>query len=125
MVPYPLAITSGRTWHLAIVLMAIFISLSGCITFTCDETRSAGVEDVSGPSAGIVGEDIAISVTFYATNGCGSFHSMSDSQSGNVITVEGKVKYTGCICPEVLVTFEEQYIFKASIPGTYEIIFQV
>jgi len=68
MVPYPLAITSGRIWHLAIVLIVMFISLSGCITFTCDETRSAGVEDVSGPSEGI-----AISVTFYAPMGVGAF----------------------------------------------------
>jgi hypothetical protein len=102
--------------------MVMFISLTGCITFTCDEAKSAGVVDVSGPSMGIVGEDIAISVTFcniLCNNGCVSFHSLSDSLSGNVI-MEGKVKYTGCICPEVLVTFVEQYIFNASTPGPYD-----
>ncbi|MDD3567203.1 MAG: hypothetical protein PHT92_02265 [Bacteroidales bacterium] len=50
------------------VRIAMFISLSGCITFTCDEAKSAGVEEVSGPSEGI-----AISVTFYAPMGVGAF----------------------------------------------------
>jgi len=68
MVPNSLAITSGRIWHLAMVRIAMFISLSGCITFTCDEAKSAGVEEVSGPSEGI-----AISVTFYAPMGVGAF----------------------------------------------------
>lgn len=113
----------NRQWSLVFITVILLISLTGCIHFICNEEVRASVEEISGPETGAVGEDIIINVTYYATNGCGSFSGISDSREGKTITVEGKVKYSGCICPEVLVFFEEQYVFKASSPGIYEIVF--
>ncbi len=113
----------NRKGLLIFITVAMLNGLTGCIHFICNEVMRATVEEISGPSTGKVGEDILFNVTYYATNGCGSFHSISESREGKSITVEGKVKYSGCICPEVLVFFEEQYVFKATSPGIYEIIF--
>lgn len=112
-----------QKWLLISTTALVLTCLTGCIHFNCNEERRASVEMISGPNSGKVGEDILFYLTYYATNGCGSFQGISDTREDNTITVEGKVKYSGCVCPEVLVVFEEQYIFKASSAGTYEIIF--
>jgi hypothetical protein len=85
--------------------------------------ENAVVESVSGSVIGSVNTPIVITVDFYAINGCGSFHSISESRKNFEVTINVKVAYNGCVCSDMLVGFKQDFIFVASEPGVYSLVF--
>jgi hypothetical protein len=112
-----------------------FITLIVCIAFSlglvnckpennCFSIENGVVYSVSGPDNGIVNTPITITANFYAVNGCGSFHSISDVKENFTVTIEVKVAYNGCVCADMIMDFSEDFVFQTSNPGVYTFVFK-
>lgn len=107
--------------NLVLVLLLVFAS---CNENECHNTLRGVVTSVDGPTSGGVGENLVYTISFYASNGCGSFHSISSNRVGSTVFIEAKVRYKGCICPDVLVEFQKDYVFRPTEQGVYTLVFQ-
>ena len=118
-----------KTWNASILFLIIF---SSYFVFGCSKTRDGNncinysdlpVTNVAGPNSGLVNQDIAVTLTFGISNGCGEFDHLEKNVMGNTTSINVAGKYTGCTC--TLVYKEEQtvYNFKATSAGTYYLKF--
>lgn len=112
--------------HIKTLLFVIVFSLvfSSCNDNDCYRIERGEITNVSGPTSGVVGEDMVFTISFYAYNGCGSFHSIKSNRVGSSVYVEANVKYRGCICPEVLVEFQKDFVLRPTEQGVYTLVFQ-
>jgi hypothetical protein len=106
------------------VIVALSMLMGSCAKKDkCYSVENAIVTSVSGPQTAAVNEQVTLTVNFYAVNGCGAFHSIADSRSQNTITVNVKVAYSGCVCTDIILEMQEEYVFTGSQPGVYTIVF--
>ncbi|GAB2785005.1 hypothetical protein HNQ93_002517 [Hymenobacter luteus] len=102
----------------------ITTALAGCLSLdskpdTCSTEVLAPTTQVLSPATGQVGTPVTVRYTLQIINGCGEFKSLSEQRSGNHIYLSPVVAYQGCVCPEVVSSYEGSYPFTATQPGTY------
>lgn len=90
----------------------------------CLDIRNSFVTSVEAPKFGTINEDIQIPLRYQVINGCASFNRFKESTSNNITTIEVEVKYEGCRCLQGAGTKGENYIFRASGAGEYELRFR-
>ena len=71
----------------------------------------------------LVNQETGLTVFYYLDNGCGKFEGLEATSNGNTTIVSLKAKYEGCICPEVLLSGQINYKFKAEQTGVYYLKF--
>ena len=109
----------------------LFISSLLLFAFTCNKKTgdscisylTAPVIEAVGPTTGSVNQDIAFSVTYGVGNGCGTFFKFEESVAGNNAVIKVIAKFEGCICTAIYSEFTNAYIFKKTVPGTYQLQF--
>jgi hypothetical protein len=106
-----------------ISILLFTLLLWGCESEDPDIVDLGVITNVSGPASGEVNEDIIFKIDFYAINGCGSFHSITCSQNGNRTFVQANVKYSGSVCPDILIEFQEDFVFRTTQVGVYTLVF--
>lgn len=109
----------------------LFISSLLLFAFTCNKKTgdscisylTAPVIEAVGPTTGGVNQDIAFSVTYGIGNGCGTFFKFEELATASNTVVKVIAKYEGCICTAIYVDSKKDYIFKKTLPGTYNLQF--
>lgn len=96
-----------------------FVEWTETFDQVCVSYEQAPVISANVPPTGNVNEFIPIKIKFTAHNGCGAFSSISETNLGNIKTIEIKAKYEGCFCTQNIVTIETTYNFKSEKAGTY------
>lgn len=99
-------------------------ALTGCLSLdskpdSCSTEVLAPTTRLVSPETGTVGTPVTVRYTLQIVNGCGQFKSVSEQRSGNHIYLSPVVAYEGCVCPEVVSSYEGSYPFTATQPGTY------
>lgn len=110
-----------------VVFFVLFFVLLGCEkddNENCLDFRNSFVTSVEAPKFGTINEDIQIPLRYQVINGCASFNRFKESTSNNITTIEVEVKYEGCRCNQGAGTRGENYIYRASSAGEYELRFR-
>lgn len=100
-----------------------FVTFTETFDQVCLFYRNASVISAEVPAKGQVNQTIPITIKFYVNSGCGSFDSISETNSGNTKTITIKAKYEGCFCASYLPKIETTYNFIAKSAGNYTIKF--
>lgn len=116
-------------------LIKIFgIALLGAATFTsclgddvtsdsCTYSIQNPVTEVTGPSTGMVGQQLTFSVKFNRTNAC--YVSSEFIEVGtNPKTVTVTSAYVGCVCSPSTDLLSKEYRFIPTAAGEYQLRFQ-
>ena len=114
------------------LLLAALLFISGCDASSkatdeesCTETNIAYVSEVTGDSAVAVGDELELSVSFPVNNGCGQFNAFTETEDGNVITIEVEAIYDTCsMCTMDIPTRTAAYTFQAETEGSYTLKFK-
>lgn len=112
--------------HIKTIILVIVFSLlySSCKENDRFRVERGEITNVSGPTSGAVGENMVFAISFFAYNGCGRFHNIKSNLVENTVYIEANVKYIGSICPEVLVEFQEDFVFRPTEQGVFTLVFQ-
>ena len=93
---------------------------------SCPVVIGVRATSVTGPSETAVDVPIILEVSYKTKKNCGDFASFYSSASSgplsDIITVN--VNYDACSCDEVESTEKENYTFKKSLPGIYQVKFK-
>jgi hypothetical protein len=98
-------------------------STSNPILENCVSFHELPIKDVNVPTTAPINEQIAIPVSFWLSNGCGKLDSLIEKKEGNLITIQLKGKYEGCVCTEAIRDEQTFYKFRATTAGTYQLRF--
>lgn len=91
---------------------------------TCISYETGYVTSVNAPTTGNVNETITIAVNFGVFNGCGRFEKFTETDNGNMKTIEVEAKYEGCICTQEAPIRTANYEFTARDAGEYKLNFK-
>jgi hypothetical protein len=101
-----------------------FVKWTETFDQVCISYRDASVISATVPSSGNLNQVIPINLTFQTLNGCGSFGSINETNSGNTKTLKVKAKYEGCFCTQNIGNIQTIYNFTATTTGTHTIKFE-
>ncbi|SFB95003.1 hypothetical protein SAMN05421780_10272 [Flexibacter flexilis DSM 6793] len=91
----------------------------------CTSYRNEAVNEVDGPSTGLVNQELNYTVSFSCYNGCGDFGKFEEAVgANNTRTISVVAKYQGCMCTQDVPSRRATYKFKAIQAGTYYLKFQ-
>lgn len=96
-----------------------FVKWTETFDQVCISYEEAPVISIDTPEQGTLNQAIPIKIKFNVRNGCGSFSSLSETNSGNTKTITVKAKFEGCYCTQSIVTIETTYDFKATTRGAH------
>lgn len=112
-------------------LIALFtIVFALLIQTACDkdelpvtESGSSDITNVEGAATASVGQEIELKVTLQGMNGCAVSGTLKENVSGKSRFITGTVNYQGEMCYQALVSVTENYKFKATSKGVYDLRF--
>jgi hypothetical protein len=103
---------------LVLVVAAGFASCSKDDTPVVN-TKKAMVSIVSGPTTGIINQELTLNVTFTVDNSCGVFNKFIETTTDKTKVIEVEAKYEGVNCGTTPAAKTAPYKFKATAAGTY------
>jgi hypothetical protein len=89
----------------------------------CISYAKAPVTKIEGATSTLVNQEIALTVSFTSSNGCGQFSSFEEIKAGYLTTITVNAKYEGCICTQDLPTRLITYRFKSAQLGSFNLKF--
>lgn len=82
-------------------------------------TKKTVVSAVTGPTTGIVNQELTLNITFAVDNSCGAFNKFIETTADKTKTIEVEAKYEGSNCGTTAATKTTTYKFKSAAAGTY------
>lgn len=82
-------------------------------------TKKTVVSIVTGPTTGIVNQELTLNVTFAVDNSCGVFNKFIEATTDKTKVIEVEANYEGSNCDATATTKTTTYKFKATAAGTY------
>lgn len=102
---------------LALVVTAGFTSCNNDDETT--KTKKTVVSAVTGPTTGVVNQELTLNVTFAVDNSCGVFSKFIETTTEKTKVIEVETKYEGSNCNASATTKTTTYKFKTTAAGTY------
>ncbi len=113
-------------FKLSVILFLIPV-LAGCVKASnpddCFFSANANVTQVTGATTAAVNQEIDLTVSWTAQNGCGQLQNFTELGGGNTITVNVVAGYRGCVCTQNAPIINSIYKFKRAVAGTYTLQF--
>ena len=102
----------NKYFIISVSAVIFFISFLSCKKQDnkCISHTTAVVREVTGPNTALVNQEIDLTVLYYLGNGCGQFEGLEATSNGNTTIISLKAKYQGCICTDVLLSGQANYI---------------
>ena len=104
---------------LALVVASGFASCSNENDQPQMATKKAFISAVTGPTAGIVNQELTLIVAYDIENKCGIFNKFSETTTENTKEIGVETILEGTDCGTTAATKTTTYKFKSSVAGTY------
>lgn len=88
-----------------------------CTNQPCNALVHTLVDNATVPTNALVNQNVSIQIAFTATNGCGQFGYIAETNSGNTKTLKIYARYVGCVCTENLLPIFSNYNFTPTSTG--------
>jgi hypothetical protein len=82
-------------------------------------TKNAFISAVTGPTVGIVNQELTLIVAYDVENRCGIFNKFPETTTENTKEIEVETNLECTDCGTTAVTKTTTYKFKSSVTGTY------
>ncbi len=90
----------------------------------CSSTVNSGIFTVNSSTlTANVNQEINFELLFAVINGCGISSDLETLKEGNIVTINAKTKYEGCICTQIYFEVKKAYSFKSPIAGNFKLKF--
>lgn len=99
-------------------------ALNGCSTKDdCNSSLIGSITEIEYKDTLKPGVTYSYHIKVAGFNGCSELESISAKQTGNSITITGKIHNKGCTCTMIYPIFDGIYNFKPETTGTYYLKF--
>ena len=118
-----------KNFALKTIALVLFVStfIASCSSDDAGETilvKRQSVTAVDGPTEGIPGQEITLTVTYQVDNSCGVFQRFYETINGNSKTINIEARYDGDNCGDTVSTKTQPYTLTIIEPGTYTFKFR-
>jgi hypothetical protein len=108
----------------AILVLSIFLFSCKKINNNCSSKINSAIISVNSPTlAGSVNQELNFELVYGIANGCGISSEIESIKEGNVIAINIKTQFEGCVCTEIFFEEKKTYTFKSSTVGNFKLKF--